>query len=134
MEINRTAGTSAATGYDSQSSTVRYQSTSGVDYDAQNYQALTASDRDLLEKATGQKITPGGFMPPIANFIAEDRRNGVLTAGQAIDSGYLTKLAERFTNLGAGGGGSSPLSVEILQRASDYLASNGGKAKTDFNA
>jgi hypothetical protein len=92
--------------------------------------SLTASDRDLIFAATGQRVDENSqLMPALAYQIATDRRNGAFSGGQSVSIPYLQDLSATYSS----GPGASASMVEQLQKAMDYLR-GAGQTGVDVSA
>jgi hypothetical protein len=98
-----------------------------------DFEQLTAADRDLIYEATGQRIGPG-FDPArettsaFAAGIAAGRASGQLAPGQEVTAVYLKDLNRRYERAG----GPNPIAPH-LDKAVAYL-SRAGRRRIDVTA
>lgn len=90
-----------------------------------DFEALTAGDRELIFRATGQRLGPAfdaGKEKPttFAVAIATERTLGHLAPGQPVTAVYLKDLHHRYQRAGT----ASPVGP-YLDRALAYLEQNG---------
>ena len=90
-----------------------------------DFEALTASDRELIFQVTGQRVGPG-FDPAkekptsFVTTLAAERANGRLAPGQPVTTVYLKDLHHRYQRANA----PSPVGP-YLDKALAYLAQSG---------
>jgi hypothetical protein len=90
-----------------------------------DFDTLTASDRELIFQTTGQRVTPG-FDPAkdkptsFATALATERAAGHLAPGQPVTAVYLKDLHHRYQRASA----PSPVGP-YLDKALAYLARSG---------
>lgn len=98
-----------------------------------DFEQLTAADRDLIYEATGQRIG-SGFDParePTSAFaagIAAGRATGRLAPGQEVTAVYLKDLNQRYERAG----GTNPI-APYLDKAVSHLAKV-GRRRIDVTA
>ena len=98
-----------------------------------DFDLLTAGDRELIRQATGQRIGPG-FDPlkePATGFavaLAAERAGGRLAPGQPVTAVYLKDLNRRCQRVD----GPNPIAPH-LDKAVDYLSASGGR-RVDVSA
>lgn len=92
---------------------------------------LTDSDKDLLGKATGERIEPGitdrtGPASAFAQQLALDRRTGQLAPHQEVTAVYLRNAASAIETANAGRANfTNPHSGEVMERVVAYLEATG---------
>jgi hypothetical protein len=90
-----------------------------------DFDSLTAADRELIFQVTGQRVTAGfdpQRQPPsaFAALLAAERSSGHLAPGQEVTAVYLKDLDRRYTR----GAGPNPVRP-YLEKAVDHLARTG---------
>ncbi|MET0415276.1 MAG: hypothetical protein ABW022_04570 [Actinoplanes sp.] len=92
-----------------------------------DFDHLTAADRELIFQATGQRVAPG-FDPAketttgFAAALAAERVAGRLRTGQDVSAVFLQDLNQRYERAGA----ANPV-AGYLDKAVDYLARSGAR-------
>jgi len=60
---------------------------------------LTPSDREIVFQATGHRVDEDSqLVSMFAVAIAQDRKNGYLSAGQDVSAAYLKEMATTYAN------------------------------------
>lgn len=96
-----------------------------------DFRYLTDSDKELLGKATGERIEPGitdrtGPASAFAQQLALDRRTGQLAPHQEVTAVYLRNAAAAIEAANAGRANfTNPYSGEVMDRAVSYLEATG---------
>jgi hypothetical protein len=86
-----------------------------------NFDHLTGADRELIFRATGQRVDPARESPSaFATALAAERASGRLALGQPVTAVYLKDLNRRFNRAG----GANPVEP-YLDKALDYLSRSG---------
>jgi hypothetical protein len=86
-----------------------------------DFDHLTGADRELIFRATGQRVDPSRESPTgFATALAAERASGRLALGQPVTAVYLKDLNRRFTRAG----GANPVEP-YLEKALDYLSQTG---------
>ena len=96
-----------------------------------DFRYLTESDKDLLGRATGDRIEPGitdrtGPASAFAQQLALDRRTGELAPHQEVTAVYLRNAAAAIDKVIQGRrDATNPYSGDVMDRAVSYLEATG---------